>query len=185
MSRRLTSLDAEHRFFVYDAQDSEFYYFATAAERDQYSDSVIQAYLDDSWDDTVEQVVAGEVTHAVEQVGRQERPDDSALDENHCDAEGTYWSPEWSHICNYALLPLDAPAVSPSDPAQQLVAAGTLAAAVALYKRVLGAHLDQWIAGTLDYAAYAVLRAQWETALLQTTRNLSCDPAAPAGEVAA
>lgn len=180
---RTTSPDAGHRFFIYDAQDGEFYYFATAAERDAYSDTVIQAYLDDSWDDSVEQVVAGEVTHAVEQINRQDRPDDSELDENDCDAEGTYWSPEWNHICNYALLPVEP--VATGDAVQQLVAVRTLSAAVTLYKAVLGAHVDQLAAGTLDADAYRVLREQWETALLQVTRGLSRDPVAPAGEVAA
>jgi len=177
------SPDAEHRFFIYDANNAEFYYFATAAERDQYSDVVVHHYLDDSWDETVEQVVAGEISHAVEQIDRQDRPDDSELDENGCDGAGTYWSPEWSHICNYALLPVVP--VASGDAVQQLVAVRTLSAAVKLYKAVLSAHVDQFAAGTLDDAAYRVLREQWETALLQTTRGLSRDPVAPVEQVAA
>lgn len=175
------SPDAEHRFFIYDANNAEFYYFATVAERDAYSDTVIRHYLDDSWDETVEQVVAGEISHAVEQIDRQDRPDDSELDENYCDAMGTYWSPEWSYICDYALQPVVP--VATGDAVQQLVAAGTLQAAVALYKQVLSAQVDQFAAGSLDADAYRVLREQWETALLQTTRGLSRDPVAPAEAV--
>lgn len=183
MSQRLTSPDAEHRFFIYDAQDGEFYYFKTAAERDAYSDAVIQAYLDDAWDDTVEQVVAGEVTHVIEQVGRQDRPDESELDENNCDSDGVFWSPEWSHICNYALLPVEP--VTTGHAVHQLVAAGTLEAAVALYKQVLSSQVDQLASGALSSNNYRLQREQWETALLQTTRGLSRDPVAPASEVVA
>lgn len=100
---------AEHRFFIYDPHGNGFLYFATAEARDQARNWVIQSYLDDGWDDTVEQVVAGEVTQACQQVGREERPDDSELDENDCAGDGTYWG-DFTYRCNYALLPLPAPA---------------------------------------------------------------------------
>lgn len=104
--------DAEHRFFIYDAQNGEHSYFATAAERDQYAEYVISLYLDDGWDEMVEQVIAGELTHLTHQVGRVERPPAEEIDKEGYDREGRRWEPSWTHYCDYALLPLEAPAES-------------------------------------------------------------------------
>ncbi len=183
MSRPQSSPDPQHRFFIYDPNDAQFHYFATAAERDQYNDTVIQSYLDDGWDDTVERVVAGEITHSTQQVDRGERPPAEEIDAEGYDEDGRYWDESWDHYCNYQLQPVEP--VATGGAVQQLVAVRTLSAAVKLYKAVLSAHVDQFAAGTLDGDAYRVLREQWETALLQTTRGLSRDPVAPAEQVAA
>lgn len=66
--------DAEFRYFVYCPNDGDFTYYKSAAERDKGADMVIQRYLDDGWDEMVEQVVAGELTHTCGQVGREDRP---------------------------------------------------------------------------------------------------------------
>lgn len=113
------SPDAEHRFFIYDANNAEFYYFATAAERDQYSDTVIQAYLDDGWDETVAQVMAGELTHSAQQVDRVERPPAEEIDDEGHDEEGRYWDESWEYYCNYQLQPLQAVPTEPA-PAERL-----------------------------------------------------------------
>lgn len=99
------SPNAEFRFFVYDPNDSEFTYYRTVEDRDKGADSVIQSYLDDGWDEMVEQVVAGEMTHYCGQVGREDRPDETKLDEQQCDGDGKFWG-EWDYTCNYDLLPL-------------------------------------------------------------------------------
>lgn len=110
------SPDTEFRFFVFDPNDSDFTYYRTAEDRDKGADQVIQSYLDDGWDEMVEQVVAGEMTHFCGQVGREDRPADSELDENQCDGEGTYWG-EWDYTCNYDLLPLEPAAEGEGLPA--------------------------------------------------------------------
>jgi hypothetical protein len=99
--------DAEYRFFIYDPEGDGFIYFRTVEERDAHQGMVIDGYLDEGWDESVEQVVAGEVTHSAQQVGREERPPEEQLDEEGCDGEGTYWG-DFSYKCNYALLPIDA-----------------------------------------------------------------------------
>lgn len=99
--------DAEHRFFVFDAMNGDHYYFAAPAERDVYAAHLISTYLDDGWDESVEQVMAGELTHLAQQVDRIERPPADQLDGEGYDAEGRHWQPSWSHYCDYALQPLE------------------------------------------------------------------------------
>jgi hypothetical protein len=94
--------DAEYRFFVYDPQDGEFTYYKTAEARDQGAEAVINLFLDDGWDELVEQVVAGELTHLCVQVGRQDRPDAAELDAEGRDKEGQHWG-DFKYVCNYAL----------------------------------------------------------------------------------
>jgi hypothetical protein len=94
--------DAEFRFFIYDPEGAGFMYFRSAEDRDQASEDVIQQYLDDGWDESVEQVVAGEISHTCQQVNREERPAAEELDEEGYDGEGTYWG-DFDYRCNYAL----------------------------------------------------------------------------------
>lgn len=63
----------EYRFFIYDPAGWGFKYYRSAADRDACSDAIIQAYLDDGWDEEVENVVAGEVTHTCQKVNVEHR----------------------------------------------------------------------------------------------------------------
>lgn len=67
----------------------------------------------------------------------------------------------------------------------QLIEAGSLEAAAALYRRVLNAQIDQLASGRLDAEGYRRRREHWETALLRAIHQLSPAPAAAAGEVRA
>lgn len=98
--------EADRRFFIYDPEGNGFSYFKSAEARDAAKDNVIQAYLDDGWDDTVEQVVAGEVTHTCQKIDVVERPPAEEIDNEGYDLGGTYWDESWSYHCNYDLLPL-------------------------------------------------------------------------------
>jgi len=95
-----------HRFFIYDPQGWGFAYYASAEARDAAKDGIIQSYLDDGWDEEVEQVIAGEVTHTCEKVNVEQRPEQ--VDEDGHAEDGTYWAEEWSYKCDYDLLPLAA-----------------------------------------------------------------------------
>ncbi len=94
-----------HRFFIYDPDGWGFRYFDSSESRDAAKDSVIQSYLDDGWDESVEQVIAGEVTHTCKKVGVVMRPPAVQLDADQCAADGTYWG-EHEYRCGYDLLPL-------------------------------------------------------------------------------
>jgi hypothetical protein len=109
MSIALESSDtpsAQFRFFIYDPEGNGFSYWQSPEARDEAKDNIIQAYLDDGWDDTVEQIVAGEVTHTCQKIDVQPRPD--VLDDKGNDSEGNYWDESWAYRCNYDLLPLTA-----------------------------------------------------------------------------
>lgn len=92
-------------YFVHDPQGDGFSYFETEQERDDFAHDCIQAYLDDGWDEEVEHVVAGKLTHRATQTDVIMRPD--ILDEDGCDEEGNDWNNDFSHICDYKLLPLE------------------------------------------------------------------------------
>ena len=176
------SPDAERRFFLYDAGVAQYYYFKTAAERDQYSDTVIQSYLDDGWDDTVAQVVAGELTHSAQQVDRVERPPAEDINEEGYDAEGRYWDEVWEYHCNYQLLPLEAAAEAPGPDAgvavaQRLASAATQRLALHDYTEALAQQTRALIAGGVDINTARRERASWEAALLQRLQELAGESA--------
>lgn len=95
--------DSEYRYFLYDPQDNDFYYFKTIEERDRYFETLKDSYLDDYWDEEVERIIAGEITHVTARINYRKRPDN--LDEDGCDEEGTNWR-DWEYMCNYALTPI-------------------------------------------------------------------------------
>ncbi|MFT0721970.1 hypothetical protein ACDX36_26170 [Pseudomonas aeruginosa] len=98
---------AEFRYFTFDPNGAEFIYYRSADERDADSQNIIAHYLDDGWDEEVEQIIAGEISHTCEQTDARHRPDDEDLDDEDCDGEGTYWG-EFDTICNYELAPVTA-----------------------------------------------------------------------------
>lgn len=94
-----------HRFFIYDPDGWGFRYFDSPESRDAAKSSIIHSYLDDGWDESVEQVIAGEVTHTCQKVGVELRPPAAQLNTDKCAADGTYWG-DFDHRCDYDLLPL-------------------------------------------------------------------------------
>ena len=94
---------AEHRYFIYDPDGEGFIYYRSAEDRDADSQNIIRAYLDDGWDEAVENVVAGEISHTCEKVNVRHRPPEDEIDGEGCDGEGTYWG-EFDYMCNYELV---------------------------------------------------------------------------------
>lgn len=166
--------DAGHRFFIYCPENAEFFCFATAAERDQYSDTVVQAFLDDGWDETVERVVAGELSHTCVQIDRQERPPEHEIDDGGNDLDGNFWAEGWDYRCNYELQPM-APVASGDavDPVLQLLAgAGSRHLALHYYSEALAAQIRALIAGGVDINTARRDRDTWEAALMQRLQEL-------------
>lgn len=96
----------EAPYFVLDPEGDGITYFETIEERDAFAqDRIDQARDGDGWQEEVEYIIAGVVTHAATQTERQDRPDD--VDENGEDSNGDFWDPYEQFRCNYKLLPLD------------------------------------------------------------------------------
>jgi len=96
--------DSEYRFFFFDSEGNGFEYFKTIELRDECANQAIQEYLDDCWDEQVENIFVGEVTGEATKVDVEMRPE--SLDEDGCDEEGVYWEQEWDYKCNYKICPL-------------------------------------------------------------------------------
>lgn len=92
-------------FFFYDSEGDGFTYYATEEERDAAAHDAIQDYLDDDWNESVTNIVAGKLTHTTEQYDVKYKPPAHELDEDGLDNEGHCWD---SHdiICNYGLQPI-------------------------------------------------------------------------------
>ena len=68
------TLSKDRPWFCFDGDDYE--YFKTEDEALEASIAAIEYYLDDSWDDCVENVLVGKVTAVATEVDRESRPDD-------------------------------------------------------------------------------------------------------------
>ena len=87
------------RYFVY-CPENGFEKFGTIEARDKYAKECIAYHLDGGWDEAVEEVVAGEITHQATQTNLLEKPSDL---KDGCDESGMYWDPEFDYTCEYEL----------------------------------------------------------------------------------
>ncbi len=99
---------AEFRYFIYDPSGDGFTYYRSAADRDADSTNIIAQYCDDGWDEDVENIVAGEISHTCEKTNVRARPPEDEIDGEGYDQDGDYWAEEWDYKCGYELLPLAA-----------------------------------------------------------------------------
>ncbi|MNE18625.1 hypothetical protein D3C80_1116710 [compost metagenome] len=132
---------------------------------------MIDAFLDDFWDENVERVVAGELTHTCAAYGRQERPPEHEIDEGGSDLDGMDWPEGVEYRCNYALEALAEPVAVSSDApdavARQLASAATQRLALHDYTEALAAQIRDLIAGRIDVNTACRNQEAWEAALLQ------------------
>ena len=84
-------------------------YYRSKEERDQAAKEAIESYLDDGWDDEVEYVAAGELTHFAQVLNKQMRPSDSELDDETRDEDGIEWEDGVEWRGNYTLEPVAPP----------------------------------------------------------------------------
>lgn len=84
------------------SNDNGFEYFETELEAKESAESEIQGYLQDGWSEEVTSVIVGKVTAKATQTNREDRPDDSELDEDGCDSDGYSWE-DFEYRCNYEL----------------------------------------------------------------------------------
>jgi hypothetical protein len=90
---------------MYEPEGDGMQFFATVEERDKVAKIAIANCLDsEGWDEFVEDIVCGEVTHKATQVDREDRPP-GELDENGYGSDDAYWG-DCEFKCIYKLLPL-------------------------------------------------------------------------------
>lgn len=91
-------------WFCFDGDDYE--YFATENDAIEASKVAISYFLDESWDESVLNVMVGKVTKTAEKINVVERPDESEISEEGLDNNGVYWDDSWEYICDYKATPL-------------------------------------------------------------------------------
>ena len=96
--------DSEYRFFLFDPAETGFEYFKTVELRDDCAYDSIQNYLDDVWDEAVENIVVGEITGQSTKVNVVMKP--TELDKDGCDEEGTHWEEDCDYTCDYKVCHL-------------------------------------------------------------------------------
>ena len=82
-------------------------YFKTEDEAVNYANDSTDNYLDGSWNEDVETILVGQVTHQAGKANVTERPEESELDDDSEDANGIYWG-EFEHRCDYIMYRLNA-----------------------------------------------------------------------------
>lgn len=90
--------DAKHRFFACDPSNDEWSFHATPEERDAEAEGMIETHLDEGWDEEVEQVFCGYVTHTACKVDIVRRGDPGTDD--------TYFPEGCDETCNYECMAL-------------------------------------------------------------------------------
>jgi hypothetical protein len=91
-------------FFYSDPCGDGLVYFKSEQERDDAVNEAVHGYLDDGWNEEVENVTVGKITGEAAKVDVKIRPSD--LDEDNCDEEGVYWDSDWDYTCNYEIKPI-------------------------------------------------------------------------------
>ena len=100
---------SDYRYWLYDHRDGGMAYYRTREDRDAAGKKAVASYLlYDEWDEEVDSVAAGEVTHIAQCLDLALRPQE--LDDDGCDDEGTYWGDAES-MGSYTFEPL-----APSTP---------------------------------------------------------------------
>lgn len=92
------------KYFVY-SPDHGFELFNTKSARDEYASGAIGDYLNDCWDDSVTQLVSGEIHEQATMTNKKERPPEEEIEDDF-DKDGDYWSDEWEYRCNYTMQPI-------------------------------------------------------------------------------
>jgi hypothetical protein len=93
--------EKEFPFWLYDPEGDGLTFYRTGADRDRAAADAIALYLDthDGWNEDVERVSGGLVTHHAVQVDREEKP--ANLDDDNCDDNGDHWPEGFDYKCDY------------------------------------------------------------------------------------
>jgi hypothetical protein len=74
----------DYRYWLYDPEGDGMTYYRTQEDRDNAGKQAVEMYLSDGeWDDQVERVTAGMVTHYAQLINKEQQPDN--LENEGCD----------------------------------------------------------------------------------------------------
>lgn len=94
-------------YFIYDPWRG-FTYYATEKERDDAAEGIIESYLNDTWNEEVENIVGGIVTHAIQQTKRVDKPtrSEGESEDDYSDRiyELGFTEDNIEYTCSYALV---------------------------------------------------------------------------------
>lgn len=93
--------DAEYKYFVRDPINDGMLYYRSEALRDEAAAEVIESYLDEHWDEEVENVITGTVTGLSTKYNVSEPVGE--LDDEGLDGAGEYWPEGMECRCNYRI----------------------------------------------------------------------------------
>ena len=117
------------QFFIHDPEEYQTQFFKTSEEWQTALNSYdfLGKYCEDGWSEGVTAVIAGIITdrkkynpdhdeeydfylkhatHSPQQCHLRECPNDTELDEDMRDSEGTYWG-DWDYICDYTFQKIE------------------------------------------------------------------------------
>ncbi len=101
--------DKDFKFWLYDPDGDGLTYYRTESDRDKAAAIAIDLYLDtqDGWNEEVERVTGGVVTHCVKQTDVEHKQ--TNLDEDGCDEDGNSWNSSFDVKCNYEFKAIEVP----------------------------------------------------------------------------
>lgn len=88
------------KYFLYDPENG-FEKFETKQECKDAAEQAIQCYLDEAWDENVENMVTGVITHSAKQTNVVHKPEDPE------EAEEVGWNDYHDYTCDYDMLPIN------------------------------------------------------------------------------
>ena len=101
-----TTADAEYKYFLNDPEYRGLIFFKCIKERHKISRKCIKDYLcDESWDERVNNITIGTVTHLITEFNVTDRPVDTFLEDNF-DEDGVEWG-DHDRRCDYKLTSLE------------------------------------------------------------------------------
>ena len=88
-------------YFIYSSETG-FKEYDSLEEALKNGNQCIDLFLDETWNEEVESLVVGMITHTTEKCDVKEKPD---LDEDGLDEDGEPWPGDVDYACNYSLIP--------------------------------------------------------------------------------
>lgn len=101
----------EFCWFAEDPSDSDKVFFRTEEEAVREAEAMIETHLDDGWDEDVDRILVGKITHHTVKVNAQHRPkrEDFETELDFLAAVDDYPDMDYEYSCMYEPRPLNDP----------------------------------------------------------------------------